>query len=39
MTTQTNKLEKSYSERVGIPIASLRFLSDGKMIDDDEEPK
>jgi len=33
------KLKKSYSERVGAPIASLRFLFDGKRINDDETPK
>merc|ERR1712240_45059 len=35
MTTQMGKLKKSYSERVGAPIASLRFLFDGKRINDD----
>merc|ERR1712156_687400 len=39
MTTQMGKLKKSYSERVGAPIASLRFLFDGKRINDDETPK
>ena len=39
MTTQMGKLKKSYSERVGAPIASLRVLSDGKRINDDETPK
>ena len=33
------KLKKSYSERVGKPTASLRFLFDGKRINDDETPK
>ena len=33
------KLKKSYSERVGAPIASLRFLFDGKRINDEETPK
>ena len=33
------KLKKSYSERVGAPIASLRFLFDGKRIKDEETPK
>ena len=39
MTTAMGKLKKSYSERVGDPIASLRFLFDGKRINDDETPK
>merc|ERR1712029_489935 len=38
-TTQMGKLKKSYSERVGVPIASLRFLFDGRRINDDETPK
>merc|ERR1719508_694727 len=37
-TTQMGKLKKSYSERVGVPITSLRFLFDGR-INDDETPK
>ena len=39
MTTQMGKLKKSYSERVGAPIASLRFLFDGKRLNDEETPK
>merc|ERR1712200_254081 len=39
MTTAMGKLKKSYSERVGAPIASLRFLFDGKRTNDDETPK
>merc|ERR1711923_202797 len=39
MTTQMGKLKKSYSERVGVPVSSLRFLFDGKRINDDETPK
>ena len=39
MTTQMGKLKKSYSERVGVPISSLRFLFDGRRINDDETPK
>merc|ERR1712169_175650 len=38
-TTQMGKLKKSYSERVGVPITSLRFLFDGRRINDDESPK
>merc|ERR1712096_142645 len=36
---QMGKLKKSYSERVGVPITSLRFLFDGRRINDDETPK
>ena len=39
MTTQMGKLKKSYSERVGASITSLRFLFDGKRINDEETPK
>ena len=39
MTTQMGKLKKSYSERVGVPMTSLRFLFDGRRINDDETPK
>ena len=39
MTTQMGKLKKSYSERVGVPVSSLRFLFDGRRINDDEAPK
>merc|ERR1712049_39912 len=39
MTTQMGKLKKSYAERVGVPINSLRFLFDGRRINDDESPK
>ena len=38
-TTQMGKLKKSYSERVGVPVSSLRFLFDGRRINDDETPK
>merc|ERR1712226_889477 len=38
-TTQMGKLKKSYSERVGVPQTSLRFLFDGRRINDDETPK
>ena len=38
MTTQMGKLKKSYSERVGTPIESLRFLFDGKPINDNATP-
>merc|ERR1711881_180833 len=39
MTTQMGKLKKSYSERVGVPVSSLRFLFDGRRINDDETPE
>uniref|UniRef100_A0A0A9ZF86 Small ubiquitin-related modifier n=1 Tax=Lygus hesperus TaxID=30085 RepID=A0A0A9ZF86_LYGHE len=39
MTTQMGKLKKSYSQRMDIPVGSLRFLFDGKRISDDESPK
>jgi len=39
MSTQMGKLKKSYSERVGVPMTSLRFLFDGRRINDDETPK
>jgi small ubiquitin-related modifier len=39
MTTQMGKLKKSYSERVGVPVNSLRFLFDGRRINDDETLK
>ena len=39
MTTQMEKLKKSYSERVRVPVSSLRFLFDGRQINDDETPK
>merc|ERR1712126_437714 len=38
-TTQMGKLKKSYSERAGVPVTSLRFLFDGRRINDDETPK
>merc|ERR1719348_2301773 len=37
-TTQMGELMKSYSERVGIPVTSLRFLFNGHRIGDDETP-
>nr|XP_018915277.1 PREDICTED: small ubiquitin-related modifier-like [Bemisia tabaci] len=39
MTTHMGKLKKSYSERVGVPVTSLRFLYEGRRIHDDETPK
>ncbi|CAF3349396.1 unnamed protein product [Rotaria socialis] len=39
MTTSMGKLKKSYAERQGVTVSSLRFLFDGKRINDDETPK
>ena len=39
MTTQMDKLKKSYTARVGVPVNSLRLPSDGRRINDDETPK
>ena len=38
-TTQMEKLKKSYSERIGVPTTSLRFLFDRRKNNDDETPK
>jgi len=38
-STNMGKLKKSYAERQGVQQASLRFLFDGKRIQDDETPK
>lgn len=38
-TTPMAKIKKSYSERVGVPVQSLRFLFDGKRINDTDTPK
>ena len=37
-TTQMGKLKKSYSERQGVHVTSLRFLYDGRRISDDATP-
>ncbi|CAF1108861.1 unnamed protein product [Didymodactylos carnosus] len=39
MTTSMGKLKKSYAERQGVSVQTLRFLFDGKRINDDETPK
>ncbi|CAF5227609.1 unnamed protein product, partial [Rotaria magnacalcarata] len=39
MTTSMGKLKKSYAERQGVAVGSLRFLFDGKRINDEETPK
>jgi small ubiquitin-related modifier len=33
------KLKKSYADRTGVSIASLRFLFDGRRINDEDTPK
>ena len=39
MSTQMGKLKKSYGERIGVQPSSLRFLFDGRRINDDDSPK
>lgn len=36
--TSFAKLKRSYSERIGVPITALRFLFDGRRIDDADTP-
>ena len=38
-TTNLGKLKKSYSDRQGVSVAALRFLFDGKRINDEDTPK
>ena len=38
-TTQMGKLKKSYSERVGVPLSSLRFFFDGQWINNLDTPE
>ena len=38
-TTPMGKIKKSYGERLGVPVSSLRFLFDGRRINDDETAK
>jgi len=38
-TTAFSKLKKSYSDRIGVPLTSLRFLFDGRRIDDNDTPQ
>ena len=33
------KLKKSYTARVSVPVSSLRRMSDGRRVSDDETPK
>ena len=37
-STQMGKLKRSYSDRLGVAMNSLRFLYDGKRIPDDATP-
>ncbi|CAD5206265.1 unnamed protein product [Bursaphelenchus okinawaensis] len=37
--TSMGKLKKSYAERTGVQIGSLRFLFDGRRINDEDTPK
>ena len=39
MSTNMGKLKKSYAEKVGVPVSSLKFLFDGRRINDDESPE
>ncbi|XP_067931654.1 small ubiquitin-related modifier 1-B-like [Watersipora subatra] len=38
MTTPMSKLKKTYSQKQGLPVGSLRFFFDGRRIDDEETP-
>lgn len=38
-TTLMSKLKKSYSDRIGSQVSSLRFLFDGRRINDEDTPK
>uniref|UniRef100_A0A915CXE1 Small ubiquitin-related modifier n=1 Tax=Ditylenchus dipsaci TaxID=166011 RepID=A0A915CXE1_9BILA len=37
--TSMGKLKKSYAERTGVSVNALRFLFDGRRINDDDTPK
>ena len=39
MSTNMGMLKKSYAERFGVPVSSLKFLFNGHHISDDESPK
>ena len=39
MSTNMGKLKKSYAEKVGVPVSSLKFLFHGRRINDDESLK
>jgi len=38
-TTLMSKLKRSYADRIGAPVSSLRFLFDGRRINDEDSPK
>jgi len=38
-TTLMAKLKRSYADRIGAPVTSLRFLFDGRRVNDDDSPK
>ena len=38
-TTSMAKLKRSYADRIGAPVTSLRFLFDGRRINDEDSPK
>ena len=38
-TTNLGKLKKSYSDRQGVSVSALRFLFDGRRINDEDTPK
>ncbi|CAJ0956713.1 unnamed protein product, partial [Mesorhabditis belari] len=37
--TSMGKLKKSYAERTGVQVGQLRFLFDGRRINDEDTPK
>ena len=37
--TSMGKLKKSYADRTGVSVSTLRFLFDGRRINDDDTPK
>jgi small ubiquitin-related modifier len=37
-STTLGKLKKSYADRMGVPIGALRFLFDGRRLEDTETP-
>ena len=39
ISANMGKLKKSYAERVGVQVSTLRFLFDGRRINDEETPK
>lgn len=37
--TNMGKLKRTYADRVGVEVSTLRFLFDGRRINDDDTPK